>query len=58
VLGYRRIMMNEAEWDGSDVFAIPGLGCNVFVSERVGTALLKLKLRNVSIKRNTECTMP
>ena len=51
---YIGIYMNDAEWDGSDVFAIPELGIAMFVVERVAQAIRKAKLRNVRLTKNTE----
>jgi hypothetical protein len=50
----RGVFMDESKWDGSDVFAIPGMGIHIFVSERVTGALRKAKLKNVRIVPNDE----
>lgn len=55
LFGYSCIYMDEDRWDGSDVFAIPGLGIGMFVTERVKEALEKAKLRNVRLVLNTDC---
>jgi hypothetical protein len=52
--GHSAVYMDESQWDGSDVFFIPGLGVCLFVSERVATALEKGKLLNVEITANTQ----
>lgn len=53
--GSAAVYMNEADWDGSDVFFIPGLGVELYVTERVALALKKAKLVNVQITLNSEC---
>ncbi len=55
---YKRIRMKENDWDGSDVFMVPGLGLSVFVVERIAVALKEIRLRNVSIKAAEECSLP
>ncbi len=57
-ISYQAIYMQEALWDGSDIFTIPGLGYSAFVVERVADELRKLKLKNVSLVKNTECSLP
>jgi len=57
LIGYDRICMDESQWDGSDVFMIPGLGIGIFVVERVAEELMKLKLKNVSVRPADECSM-
>jgi hypothetical protein len=49
--------MHEKDWDGRDVFTIPGLGIGVYVVARVANELMKLKLKNVSLVKNSECSM-
>ncbi|MBN1347232.1 MAG: hypothetical protein JXQ73_31365 [Phycisphaerae bacterium] len=46
----------EDHWDGSDVFTIDGLGFNVWVTERVATALQKARpqLSNLHLTPNTQ----
>jgi hypothetical protein len=58
LIAHRPVYMREEDWDGSDIFTIPGLGTAVFVVQRVAKELLKLKLKNVSLVKNTECSMP
>jgi hypothetical protein len=58
LISYHAVHMQEIGWDGRDVFAIPGLGTSVFVVERVAKELMKLKLKNVSLVKNTECSLP
>jgi hypothetical protein len=54
--GYSAIYMDESQWDGSDVFFIPGLGVTLFVTERVANAMKRAKLLNVKLTVNTECS--
>lgn len=54
-MGYNYVFMDETQWDGSDVFAIPGLGIAMFVTERVKEAIDKAKLVNVVLTLNTDC---
>jgi hypothetical protein len=49
------IYMDEAGWDGSDVFSIPGMGIMIFVTERVANELNKLDLKNMELIRNDRC---
>lgn len=56
LFGHAAVFMDESGWDGSDVFFIPGKGVCLFVTERVGTAIKKAKLRNVSVTVNTEAS--
>jgi hypothetical protein len=58
LIAYRATYMHESDWDGRDVFTIPGLGIGVFVVERVARELTRLKLKNVSLVKNTECSSP
>lgn len=58
IIGYRRVIMREEEWDGSDVFLIPGLGIGTYVTQCVVSALEDLKLRNVSITANDMTSLP
>lgn len=55
LFGYDYIYMDEERWDGSDVFAIPGLGIAMFVTERVKEAIENANLRNVQLTANTDC---
>jgi hypothetical protein len=55
ISNYNGIYMDEDKWDGSDVFAIPGLGIGIYVVERLALAMRKAKLRNVRLTCNTDC---
>ena len=57
VLGHSGVYMKESEWDGSDMFFIPGLGISLCVTYRVYTALLTARMRNVRLTPNSECQM-
>lgn len=57
VMGYCGVHMDVAEWDGSDVFFIPGLGIGLYVTSRVATAIRHAKLQNVKVTLNAECRM-
>lgn len=52
--GQSAVYMDETGWDGSDIFFIPGQGVSLFVTEKVGMAIKKAKLRNVQVTVNTE----
>jgi hypothetical protein len=56
-ISYEGIYMDESQWDGSDVFTIPGLGIGIFILERVVKELEKIKPTNVSFTLSTECRM-
>ena len=55
LFGYSGIYMDERQWDGSDVFAIPGLGIGMFVTEKVKESLERARLSGVEIVLNSEC---
>ncbi len=55
---HNAVYMNESQWDGNDVFTISELGINIFLTERVAIPLMKLKLKNVSLRLNSECSFP
>lgn len=55
IIGYNCIHMDETQWDGSDVFAIPGLGISMYVTERVKEAFERENLLNVRMVLNTDC---
>lgn len=55
LFGHDAVFMDESQWDGSDVFTIPGLGMCIFVSQRIGEALKDTPLRNVKLVLNSEC---
>lgn len=57
IFDYDGIYMNESNWDGSDVFAIPGLGIGIYVVERIAEAIRKAKLKNVVLTPSEECSM-
>lgn len=52
---YSGIYMDESQWDGSDVFAIPGFGIGMYVVKPIAAALRRANLRNVRLCRNAEC---
>lgn len=54
---YRAIYMDESQWDGSDVFTIPGVG-GVYLSERIGTVLAAKKWKNASLTLASESKLP
>ena len=55
-VSYSGIYMKEEEWDGSDVFLIPGMGMRLFFSERACQALDTLGLRGAKLIRNDRCS--
>lgn len=55
IFGHSAVYMHEDQWDGSDVFVIPGLGIREFVTARVAEVLRKARLRNVQLILNSEC---
>lgn len=57
VMSHNYTYMDEKAWDGSDVFAIPGLGIGMFVTERVHAALVNANLTNVQMVVNHDCYM-
>lgn len=57
IVGYNGIYMREADWDGTDVFLIPGIGINIFLTERATSALEPLKPKGVELIPNEECRM-
>jgi hypothetical protein len=57
IWSYDGIYMDESQWDGSDVFTIPGLGIGIFIVERVVKELEKIKPTNVSFTLSIECRM-
>jgi hypothetical protein len=54
--GHSAVYMDESQWDGSDVFFIPGLGVALFVTERVAKVMKRANLLNVKLTLNTECS--
>lgn len=55
LFGHEAVFMDESQWDGSDVFTIPGLGTSIFVSQRIGESLREMPLRNVELVLNSVC---
>lgn len=55
IFGYSAVYMVEDQWDGSDVFAIPGLGIGLYVTERVAEGIRRAKLTNIRLTLNSEC---
>jgi len=55
LFGHEAVYMSEREWDGSDVFTIPGLGTTIFVSTRAAAVLKDVGLTNVTLVLNSEC---
>lgn len=54
LFGHAAVYMDESQWDGSDVFTIPGLGTSIFVSQRIGETLREMPLRHVELVLNSE----
>jgi len=54
ILGRTAVYMDESQWDGSDVFAIPGMGICMFVTQRIGEAIRKARLLNIDLVVNSE----
>ena len=54
LIGHEAVYMDEEQWDGSDLFTIPGLGGAIFAVERVVKELQKLKPTNVTFTLSTE----
>ena len=52
--GLKAVYMKEEEWDGSDIFAIPGCGITMHVTERVAEAIRKARLTNIALIPNSE----
>jgi hypothetical protein len=56
--GWNGLYIDEATWDGTDVFAVgtqkDKCGTQMYVVQRLATALRQAKLRNVKITPNTE----
>ena len=57
LIGHDCVYMAEEQWDGSDIFKIPGLGGAIFATGRVTKELMKVKLTNVTFTLSTECKM-
>jgi len=53
-LSREAVYMDESKWDGSDVFAIPGMDIAMYVVERIADALSSAELRNVQLVLNSE----
>lgn len=54
IMGQKAIYMDESKWDGSDVFAIPGMGICMFVTQRIAEAIRKARLLNIDLVLNSE----
>lgn len=55
IFGYSAVYMDEDRWDGSDIFVIPSLGVQLFISERVQKAIQNAGLVNLETVLNSEC---
>ena len=58
LIGHACICMDESQWDGSDIFTIPGLGICIFVVDALAKEFTKLRLKNVKIEAAEQCSMP
>ena len=54
LFGHKAVYMDNSQWDGSDLFLIPGLGVSLFVTQRVAQSIETASLKNVILTRNTE----
>ncbi len=57
LMRHKGVYMEETGWDGSDVFAIPGFGIEVFFSERLATAMKEFSFQGVELVLNDECKL-
>lgn len=58
IIYHKAIYMDIHRWDGSDVFLLPDMGGNVFVTERAAQAIQKTKMRALRLIPNDQCSLP